>query len=303
MLEKLFTKPISLEIADQTLNFNSELEFEFALNGRTSVPARKFSDLFSLSLKQLKSEAATIKEVEKRFVNILSEAFENPGIIERSLRELDAMIFSSDHGWREIISALNEGGEELNPFRRLALVKYMQYLASRQDMIKYVYSEKSKQVSEESVEAQDFSEGDAMKSTIILDQTVIAAKPKTADLDAEDADPNALERLPKGEVVEIQLLPGKEVPIQLSKHVCYLVGGESTEFIDNDGKKHTLINGRNVVGRDSVSTIPLKSDSRDISRMHLIIEKKDTHRILLTDISSHGTFIPAKFIQDHSNTV
>ena len=301
MLDKLFTKPISLEIADQTLNFNSQLEFEFALNGRTSVPARKISDLFSLSLKQLKNEAMTIKEVEKRFVSILSEAFENPGHIERALRELDSMIFSSDHGWREIISALNEGGEDLNEFRRLALVKYMQYLASRQEMIKYVYSEKSKLAKEEASDNQEFSENDAMRSTIILDHTVIS--PKKGKPGVDDTDPNALERLPKGEPVEIQLVPGKDIPVQLSRHLCHLVGGEQSEFVDNQGKSHKLENGRNVVGRDAVSTIPLTTDSRDISRMHLIIEKKDSNRILLTDISSHGTFIPAKFIQAHSNTV
>jgi len=39
---------------------------------------------------------------------------------------------------------------------------------------------------------------------------------------------------------------------------------------------------------------------RDISRMHMVIEEADTNTLYLTDLSSHGTYIPAKYLMDNS---
>ncbi len=136
MLNKLFAKPLELTVGEQTISFLSIADFEFSLAGRTSVPSSKITAMVKCSTKQLQTEAHTIKDIEKRFVQILSRSIEDTSSISRSLKELDTSIFSQDHKWRNIIGALNEGGDEFNPFRRVALVKYMQYLSSRQDIIK-----------------------------------------------------------------------------------------------------------------------------------------------------------------------
>ena len=39
---------------------------------------------------------------------------------------------------------------------------------------------------------------------------------------------------------------------------------------------------------------------RDISRMHMVIEEADANTLYLTDLSSHGTYIPAKYLMDNS---
>ena len=148
MLNKFFTKPIELIIAEQTFKFCSIADFEFCLAGRTSVPSKKITDMVKFSTDQLKKEAKIIKGIEKRFVSILSKSIEDTESINRALRELDPVIFSQDHAWRDIIFSLNQGAEELNPFRRIALVKYMQYLSARQEIIKYLYSEKKKYTNE-----------------------------------------------------------------------------------------------------------------------------------------------------------
>lgn len=300
MLDKLFSKPVELSVGDQTLRFHSLVDFEFALNGRTSIPANKISDLVKFSVEQLKKEAHTIKEVEKRFVGILSKSIEDPEGIARALQELDPIIFSHDHGWREIISALNKAEGEINEFRRLAIVKYMQYLSSRQEIIKYLYSEKSK-MSPDKVMPEDSSEQDMMKTTVILDSTVIGMP--VGKQDSGESNSDDLTRMPKGEAVTINLMPGKEIDVVLSKHECKLKGGDNIEFVDHNGDSHVLQNGRNVVGRDSVSTIQLEQGLRDISRLHLVIEKLGSNQVSLTDLSSHGTYLPYKYIAEHSNTV
>lgn len=294
MLNKFFSKPVELNLGDQILRFCSIPDFEFCLNGRTSLPSKKITELVKLSTQKLKNEAVTIKDIEKRFVNILSRSIENPNSINQALRELDPTIFSQDHNWRNIIGALNEGGDELNPFRRIALVKYMQYLASRQEIIKYLYSEKQAQTSNGAAKAADDDEEpvDKLSGTLILESTLFEP--------VKGSKSDEFERIPKGEVVSVKLSPGKDIDIRLSKHRCMLSNKNGIEFIDQAGNRHPLIKGRNVIGRDTASTVKIDSSLRDISRLHLLIENPGNNTLQLTDMSSHGTFMHPSLLANYT---
>ena len=294
MLSKLFPKPLELQVGDQLLKFCSIADFEFCMNGRTSVPSKKITQMVKFSLQQLKKEARTIKDIEKMFVAILSHSIEDQNSINRALREIDTSVFSQDHGWRNIIGALNEGGDEYNPFRRIALVKYMQYLSSRQEIIKYLYSEKQKTSSEQLDAADQKDEPTEFKDTLILESTVLGP--------AEDDGEKHInfERLPKGEAVVITMKPNSEIDISLSKRKCKLIAKDGIKFIDQTGKPHNLNMGRNVIGRDTVSTIKIDPSLRDISRLHLVIENLGENSLQLTDMSSHGTYIPAQYLSTHT---
>ena len=107
--------------------------------------------------------------------------------------------------------------------------------------------------------------------------------------------------MPKGEVVTITLSPGSDMIIMLSKHKCMLKAEDGIQFIDHTGKSYTLGKGRNIVGRDTISTVILEPSLRDISRLHLVIENIDDTSVQLTDLSSHGSFISSKYLQSHSS--
>lgn len=291
MLNKFFSKPVELNIGDQTMRFCSIPDFEFCLGGRTSVPSKKITELVKQSTKKLKNEAITIKDIEKRFVSILSRSIENPDSINQALRELDPSIFSQDHSWRSIIAALNDGGDELNPFRRVALVKYMQYLAARQEIIKYLYSEKQNMAN--GAKADEAAEGqDKLSGTLVLESTLFEP--------IKDGKDDEFERMPKGEVISIKLAPGKDINIRLSKHRCKISGKNGIVFIDQAGKQHPLSKGRNVVGRDSTSNVKIDSSLRDVSRLHLLIENVGDNTLRLTDMSSHGTFMHPALLEQHT---
>ena len=289
MLNKFFAKPVELKIGEQTFKFSSINDFDFCMTGRTSVPSKKIIEMVKFTAVQLKNEAKTIKDIEKRFVSILSKSIEDTDSINRAMRELDPLIFSQDHSWRQIISALNAGDEELNPFRRLALVKYMQYLSSRQEIIKYLYSDKKKLSQEPN---DSISSSAEFKDTIILDNTLVEG--------SADGKDHEVERMPKGEVVTVTLKPNEEIEILLSKHVCKLSYKDKLEFTDQSGRINKLHKGRNVVGRDSASNIIMEPRLRDISRLHLVIEYFGENTVQLTDLSSHGTSIPRRFVEQHS---
>lgn len=293
MLNNLFAKPIEITVGEQELKFNSLSDFEFALAGRTSVPSKKITGMVKFSLDELKKEAKTIKEIEKQFVSILSKSIEEPGSIDRSLREMDPQIFSQDHGWRAIIGALHSGDEELNEFRRVALVKYMQYLSSRQEIIKYLYSEKKKNIKSTS-SSNGAEAGGEFKDTLVLENTVF--EPLTTGNENV-----VMEKMPKGENVTIRMKAGKEIDIFLSKHQCKIIGAESgNKFVDEAGRTYDLKIGKNMIGRDSKSDIMMDPNLRDVSRIHLVIETDDTNTLYMTDLSAHGTYIPAKYLESHT---
>ncbi|MCS3903660.1 hypothetical protein J2T55_001689 [Methylohalomonas lacus] len=290
MLNKIFSRPLptlELQVGEQQFHFLGIADFEFALGGRMAVPSNKIQRLVQCSMQELRAEARTIKEVEKRFVDILSRSIEDPKSINRSLRELDPLIFSQDHAWREIINGLNELGEEFDAYRRVALVKYMQYLAARQDIIKHLYSEKKRY--QTNGNDKDV-ESELLKDTVILEGTMVAA-------DAAE-DNGDYERLPKGEAMNVQLTDGQEMDIMLSRHKCKLSNrGEGFEFTDDKGRSHRLGNSRMVIGRDSTSTVVLDPTWRDVSRKHLIIEPVDGTSLRFTDMSSHGTYINGAYLE------
>jgi len=292
MLKNLFAKPIEITVGEQSLKFNSLADFEFSLAGRTSVPSKKITGMVKFSIDELKKEARTIKDIEKRFVSILSKSIEEPDSINRALREMDPQIFSQDNNWRAIISALHSGDDELNEFRRVALVKYMQYLSSRQEIIKYLYSEKKRHV--KSAAANGNEAGSEFKDTLILENTVF--EPISGEYQSGE-----MEKMPKGENVTIRMKPGKKIVILLSKNQCKIVADESSiKFIDDAGRSYDLKTGKNVIGRDSKSDIMMDPKLRDVSRMHLVIETDDTNTLYLTDLSAHGTYLPAKYLESHT---
>jgi hypothetical protein len=291
MLNKIFSKPVELQVGEQALKFYSIADFEFCLSGRSSVPSRKITEMVKFTPDQLKKEARTIKDIEKRFVSILSRSIEDPASINRAMRELDPLIFSQDHSWREIVSSLNTGGDDLNPFRRVALVKYMQYLSSRQEIIKYLYSEKKRFMEEPALREGEAPDSSKFKDTLILENTIFEPGATEENKDKE------FERLPKGEVVNLNLDNGAQVDILLSKHACKLVAGDTLKFVDQAGRQYDLRKGRNIVGRDTISNIMIDPALRDVSRLHLVVEKVDERHCSLTDMSSHGTYVPSRYLR------
>ena len=280
MLTNILSKPVEVVIGEQTLKFNSLSDFEFSLAGRTSMPTEKLKKVVKLPLGDLKKEYKKIKVIEKELVSILSESMSQPGSINRALREIDLKIFSQDHSWRAIISALHTGNEELNDFRHIGIAKYLQYLSSIQELLQELYSEKKKEIL-----------ASTPSGASNINHQNLKQKPKSVEM----------ERLSKGENIAVHVNAGEQIDLLLSNHKCMIVGGEKNiKFVDESGNFYDLKNGKNIIGRGSSSDIVMSEKLRDISRMHMVIEEADTNTLYLTDLSSHGTYIPAKYLMDNS---
>lgn len=291
VFKKLFTNPLKLEIGDRSVTFNTPGDFEFSLASRTEVPATKIAQLVRLEPAALRKEARSIREVERRFVDVIAKSLEQSGNIGYLLREMDTQLFSQDHDWRPIMRALARESSEFDEFKKIALIKYVQYLASRQDVLKSLYANKAKEATVE--HDSEAPANPALKQTLIFDVT----NPDStgAKASATISKPT-LERLPRGETLVLEPTKGDEIRLVLSRHRFTLIVGERSYLADENGGDYLLHAGRNTVGRQPGIDVVVDSAYRDVSRRHLIVDINDDGTLALTDLSSHGTYLPPSLL-------
>jgi len=284
MFARLFRRPLELNFDGRKLHFDTIVDFDFALASRTEVPTAKITELVHLSTEELTREATSVRRVEHEFLDILSRSLKQPGSISSLLRRLDLKLFSQDHNWREMMGALIRQPKRFDDHKQLALVKYTQYLASRQDVLKEVYSHKQRETGvQENIEAD--TAGQSFRDTLIFQ---IPEQP------LEELNPSRLTRLGRGENIHLPLADQQSIQVVLSRHNFTLANRQDLIFIDEQANEFKLREGRNVIGRHPESDVTIDPAYRDISRTHLMLVVHTDASVTLTDLSSHGSFIPVE---------
>ncbi len=284
------TDVLSINIEGDNYVFQSPRDFEFALNGRTCLPAPKIAALSRLDDDELLREADAIRAVEKRFAQALSGTLEDIASVGPFLKAIEPTIISQDNNWRSIITALNGVDRVPETYKKIALVKYMQYLTSRQEIVKSLYANRQPSAAGEKRPVNGSS---VYRPTARFRDTMLINLSDIADMDRHEI---SFSRLPKGETVEIELQRDHAVDLLLAKHQCCILLRDRLMFIDQQGHDSELRVGRNVVGRDATSDVIMDADLRDVSRKHLIVECDAVGQVKLTDISSHGTSLPPRYL-------
>ncbi len=284
MFARFFSKPLEITIEGKNLRFETIVDFDFALSSRTEVPTSKITELVHLSTEQLTSKATSVRQVEREFLDILSCSLKQPGSISTLLRSLDLKLFTQDHDWRDMMKALIRQPKRFDDHKQLALVKYTQYLASRQDVLKEVYAHKQKEQGPRNATETESGE-------LPFRDTLIFQIPEAP---VQELDPSRLTRLGRGENIHLPLVEQQIIPVVLSRHNFKLANRQGAVFIDERANEFKLRQGRNVVGRHPESDVTVDSVYRDISRTHLMIQVHQDDSVTLTDLSSHGSFIPVE---------
>ena len=123
--------------------FHDVESFEFALASRTFLPANTLMALYSRAPEDLAALAFKARLAEERISEAIWIGIDKPRAMERLVERLDSRLFSQDHDWRDLIGTLMQKDEWADKFKRLALVNYLRYLASRQDVLRSVYHAKT----------------------------------------------------------------------------------------------------------------------------------------------------------------
>ncbi|MDH3314347.1 MAG: FHA domain-containing protein [Gammaproteobacteria bacterium] len=277
-----------LEINRRIVRFNDPVTFEFSLKPRTEFPAERVASLIDWPAEDIERMAAKIRTVEQRFAETIAASVERPQIIGALLRSLSLKLFSKDHGWREIIAELNRCDSEYDVYKKIALVKYTQYLRSRQKILRDLYFERRSAAPLESINPSATREAVHDGSRGPLDTDLFES---SVNKHEEKSDAEAFNPLPRGETVRLRFDDRIEIPIRLSSHSFTLVAGTNFYLMDEHGSSFPIRQGKNLVGRHPDCDVVIQSFYCGVSRKHLIIEKVSDSVALLTDLSSHGTYV------------
>jgi hypothetical protein len=176
-------------------------------------------------------------------------------------------------------------------------VKYMQYLASRQDVLKGIYTHKS--VPGDAEQDGDHGHEPQFRETLIFDVSELPVAPRP---EAGGRTPTRLVRLPRGEGIRLRPPPGEPIELVLSRHPFTLRLGDTPALVDKEGAEQPLRPGRNVLGRHPDCDVMVDAACRDVSRTHAIVEIEADDSVRITDLSSHGTFVPARVVTGGNGT-
>jgi hypothetical protein len=301
---------LQLEFPDRFVNFRGMKEFEFALSSRIEFPATWVRELIALTPAGLEASATKIRLVERDFADILARAVHHPELIGEFLREIDVKLFSHDHGWRSIMEGLIRLSPAFDAYKRVALIKYMQSLRARQNIMRSLFIEKTRGDEGACIHATrtlEHTTAFAAGSTAIFDLKRTAADgPNANDVHADAAEAGqdvpadaGFIALAKGETVVLQLGEAREIVLLLAGNRLRLYTGRDFYMADDDDNTYPLHTGKNLIGRHSACDVVLDSACRAVSRNHLIVQPISAQEIRLTDLSSHGTEVPTRLLKRH----
>ena len=248
--------PITVRIGHKTVNFTSTDQCEFSLAGRVGLPASRVVHQLTTSSKTLLKDAEVMKK-------------------------LDFTTISMDNDWRTIFDAMDGVNTHLNGYRKSILTKYLQYIAARQTLIKFINSCRNEP------QITPGPDTNNPRDTALFDLTIISN---------EGHRNSRFMLLPKGKTIEISLAPKQSITVLLAKHRFSIVREDQFRFVDESGREIALCHGKNIMGRANENEVVVDSNYRKVSRKHLIVETQDLEAIHLTDVSSLGTFIPVDFL-------
>jgi hypothetical protein len=293
IVARLLGRPLRLYVGGKELGFPSLAEFEFALAGRTEVSMERLRSLLEASVEELQAEATQIKAVESRLVAVLTRCMDYPETIAENFRYIPENLLSQDYEWRAIFVSLLDVDKSYDPLRRAALVKYMQYLTSRQDAIRAIHRLKRRAEADQVPRAEDFSPADVER---LARETMMFM----ADGKVQNSGPDFTEmvRIPKGELIHIPLQQKGSVPILLSTHPFrLLMDGEVLWQDETDHGTFPLRQGNNLIGRTEDCQVLVNPSFRDISRKHVLVEVGGDRSVRMVDLSAHGTYVPSRLLK------
>lgn len=276
---------LKFELDGRTIRFATLDDFEFSLSGRAQIAASSVSSLLQLAPNELRREASRIRDMERRFVDLLAGALKDPGAVGEMLRGVDASLVAEDNQWRAIMEALIDASPGFDEYKYLALVKYMQYLAARRDVVKSIYAQRFG--AQEPLAAQEPVGEPGAKSTLLIEDDS-ESKPEASQI--------RFQRLPHGETVTVRTPSNGGLSIRLSRHKFQLFAADTPRLTDDNGVNYPLKPGVNVIGRHPDNDVVVGGWYRDVSRKHLMVDASGSSDLSLTDLSTHGTFVPGRLL-------
>lgn len=276
MLQKIFTKPLELNIGEKVITFKSIEDFQFAMNARTMLPQTRIIEAISSTANELNMELNTIDIAIEKISELIKQSENNE--VTQKLKAINPVIFSSDNNWRDIFFALKKHrSSESSQYKLIALKAYSQYLTNRKETIESV-----------KLRLDNFDKEYGQSEPVQF---------RTGELDIDEnfdskelAKELGMNSMPTGEYVSFNVEAGDEISLLLANYQCKLIVREGIRFIDQDNESYPITTGMNKVGRGRECSVRFNDTIQRISRLHLIIINHDNKKLELSDVSTYGTY-------------
>ena len=257
---------------------------EAILQTRTKVPLDRLDDFLTWPDAKLSREKDIVSRVLRKFARAVIDSMDDPGSIQAFATKLDLRTISRDHNWRAVFSALRAGqaGDENN--QRSVLIKYLQYLSFRKRLLEFIYVKRQGLEKREELLELTAYPGPAVAEWAGLEAYRLSRL-------SESERKESLTRVEVGETVALNVPEGGKVDVILAGHRFHLFGGRPPSFVDQNGLASHVAPGRNLVGRHPESDIRIARDFSEVSRAHMVLEWDGLDEVLITDLSSRGTFL------------
>ena len=277
---------LSISIEGQQFHFQSPAELDLALTPRTEVPAALLRQVGKMSDDALRDDLALTKAVHKKLTHMLLRAMETGLVLSQVWREIDLSKIYEEHQWQPILYALSDPQAVTDAYRQVAMVKYLQYLKNRRETLQDLQRERGRAQSHGPL---DHAPSRAMPApTAVVDDVTFTSMQRS----------NEYSRLPPRHSVELTLTPGEPVTLFLAhRRMRLVVNEEGAVLTDDSGLTVPIQEGRLVIGRSTDCDVVLRDAPADVSRKHLMIETGG-QEVRLTDLSSHGTYVPKRALSN-----
>ncbi len=279
VFKQLRRKIVDLEVTGKTISVVVPADLEALLKQGLSPSADAVARLLETSDAVLKQRAENYVSTVRLLMTGLSG---NDESVARVFLQLDPAMVPQDHAWPELITKMAQTGADGSELKRMTLTYYLQYLSTTQDLIESVQKNRARQ---------------ALAVRPSAGHDLVHAQRQRLCMD-ELLPEREFARLAKGEMVAIPFQNHQVLEIRLSRHPFLLISGDPYRLVDDSGADFSLKHGKNIIGRNDDCDVLIESEYSSISRRHAIVDIEAPGSVRITDLSSHGTFIPVVFTED-----
>lgn len=281
---RVLSKGFELQLGPDVLAFETDDEFRGFLKLRAAAAADSLAQLKNLPPERLERQLRRNERIYKHTLGLLLQVVEHDTPVDMLWRDLDISELPDEQQWPAILFAVSSA-ELPDELKRETIERFVEFLRERKMLINRLMAlaGNGSSVHQQTAEvensadlrpAEDDSDRTGAAMTSGQDYRRMGAEPLTLVLAEDDA-----------------------VNLYLSRWKISLSNRAGTPYVEENGNSHALPMGTNTIGRASSCNIALPNAPLDVSRKHLSIERLPGAQLVLRDLSSKGTWIPARYLK------
>jgi hypothetical protein len=279
MIKRLFHRGVALNLGSDEIQARSTERLRASLATRQVVAPARLAELGVMSDRALEAQASALDALSAQLASELSAGTTAPARILAQVQEQDTPLPGT---WTEVLGNARGWSAGSNDFQRVVLESLVEYLGCERACVRILITNRDRD------SLANTGDDGTTRQRLILDP---------ASLAQSDIPPLTFSRLAKGDPTEVLMAPGQALELKLAHQRFLLVSGVPWLLVDDVGEDLRLQPGHTLVGRSSDCEAMVHESYVSISRRHMALDIRGTASVIITDLSSLGTFLPKAYLE------